>query len=158
MGLHVRSNYFRLCSTALNSLEGNFLGTYRTISFLWMSSDTDWALFCFSFQVLIKWFFKTISPFPIGKYPVWMSGLYLWDISPEPVEGLSFSELWTIGNILMLMLFSSGRAACNVLAFILGVTVPCAEKPSEQLNLDMLLFWSNQKRHLKFLFARYPKF
>lgn len=48
------------------------------------------------------------------------------------------------------MFFSSGRAVCNVWAYILGVTVPCIEKPSEQLSVDILVFWLNRKRHLQF--------
>lgn len=35
-----------------------------------------------------------------------------------------------LGNALMLMLFSFGRVVYNVLAFILGVTILYAEKPS----------------------------
>lgn len=45
----------------------------------------------------------------------------------------------------MLMFFSSGRAVYNVLAFILGEINFYAEKPSEQLSLDTLVFWSTRK-------------
>lgn len=94
MGRHFFSNY--LCTCQVHRILSRETSRETTELLALFGFPLIWIERYFVFLFRESWssdFRKPISPFPTGKYPVWMSGLYLWNISPETMEGLNFSGL-----------------------------------------------------------------